>query len=366
MQNTNPLSNGADHNHLFSLAELSDQIVFSFDPETQTFLYLNPAANRIFQISDTNNQSNQVLEKIHPEDAGYLAIIYKKFLKKGGQTDAEFRIMLPDKPERWISVFACLLNKEKKPVIVGYGQDISHFKEHFKTLNKFASKKNAVLNILSHDLTGPLGSIQLITELLSRKVQSYSDEKEITNMIGWINSITKKSIQLIQEFVKQEFLESAGAALIKRRTNLVEIFKTAVEEYIRSWKEMKLDIRFVHSLDVLYINIDETKFMQVLHNLISNSIKFTPDGGQITITLQDQEKTVLITVQDTGIGIPEKYHAELFEKFTKARRNGLRGEQTVGLGMSVIKTIVEWHKGIIWFESAEDKGTTFYIELVKM
>lgn len=101
---------------------------------------------------------------------GYLSIIYKQFLKNRSNTDAEFRILLPDNVEKWISVFAYFLkDSPQNPVIVGYGQDITHFKEHFKTLNKFASKKNAVLNILSHDLAGPLGSIQTITELLSKK-----------------------------------------------------------------------------------------------------------------------------------------------------------------------------------------------------
>ena len=91
--------------------------------------------------------------------------------------------------------------------------------------------------------------------------------------------------------------------------------------------------------------------MQVINNLISNSIKFTPDGGEITVSLEEKENTVLITVADTGIGIPEKYHDTLFDKFTRARRPGIKGEPSVGLGMSIIKTIVEWHQGTIWFES---------------
>jgi two-component system sensor histidine kinase VicK len=72
---------------------------------------------------------------------------------------------------------------------------------------------------------------------------------------------------------------------------------------------------------------------------------------------------VLITIQDNGIRIPAHLQEGLFEKFTKARRPGLRGEESVGLGMSIIKTIVEWHQGKIYFESEENKGSTFYIEL---
>jgi two-component system sensor histidine kinase VicK len=111
--------------------------------------------------------------------------------------------------------------------------------------------------------------------------------------------------------------------------------------------------------------LDDNKFMQVINNLISNAIKFTPDGGEITVALEEKEESVLIKVADTGIGFLEKYHATLFEKFTQTRRTGIKGEPSVGLGMSIVKTIVEWHQGKIWFESQEDKGTTFYIELPK-
>ena len=103
----------------------------------------------------------------------------------------------------------------------------------------------------------------------------------------------------------------------------------------------------------------------MINNLISNAIKFTPDGGHITLSIEDQQDVVLFTVADTGVGIPAKFHDTLFSKFTKARRAGLKGEPSIGLGMSIIKTIVNWHEGKIWFESEEKKGTTFYIELPK-
>lgn len=109
------------------------------------------------------------------------------------------------------------------------------------------------------------------------------------------------------------------------------------------------------------------KFIQVITNLVSNAIKFTQDDGTISIHVEDKEDTgtLLITIEDNGIGIPDKYHASLFDKFTKARRPGLRKEPTIGLGMSIIKTIIEWHNGKIWFESEENKGTTFYLEIPK-
>ena len=105
--------------------------------------------------------------------------------------------------------------------------------------------------------------------------------------------------------------------------------------------------------------------MQVLTNLISNALKFTPDMGNISITLTDQDKDILITVRDTGVGIPKDLQPYLFEKFTRAGRPGIKGEPSIGLGMSITKTIIDWHNGQIWFESEENKGTTFYIKIPK-
>lgn len=99
--------------------------------------------------------------------------------------------------------------------------------------------------------------------------------------------------------------------------------------------------------------------------MISNAIKFASDGGEITLRIEEQEEHVLFTVEDNGVGIPAHLQEGLFEKFPKARRPGLKGEPSTGLGMSIIKTIVEWHNGRIWFESEENKGAIFYIELPK-
>ncbi|WP_091152513.1 sensor histidine kinase [Mucilaginibacter pineti] len=78
-----------------------------------------------------------------------------------------------------------------------------------------------------------------------------------------------------------------------------------------------------------------------------------------------RKKHIIVIVADTGIGIPAQYCQTLFEKFSEARRTGLRGEHSTGLGMSIIKTIVEWHDGQVWFESEEHTGTTFYISVPK-
>jgi two-component system sensor histidine kinase VicK len=99
-----------------------------------------------------------------------------------------------------------------------------------------------------------------------------------------------------------------------------------------------------------------------LENLISNAVKFTHAGGEVRISLKNKAQKVLMQVSDTGIGIPSKWQKNIFDKFTKANRKGTQGETTTGLGLYIVKQIVDLHKGKIWVESEENKGTSFFIE----
>ncbi|GAA4425861.1 hypothetical protein GCM10023188_07280 [Pontibacter saemangeumensis] len=115
----------------------------------------------------------------------------------------------------------------------------------------------------------------------------------------------------------------------------------------------------------IFLNVDAMKILQVMNNLVSNAIKFTQDNGYITVSVEEEEAHVLLTVADNGIGIPANVQPYLFDRFTVARRAGLRGEKTTGLGMSIIKTIVELHNEEITFESEEGVGTSSYIKIPK-
>lgn len=100
-----------------------------------------------------------------------------------------------------------------------------------------------------------------------------------------------------------------------------------------------------------------------MDNLVSNALKFTPAGGQITVGLREVSGRAVLTVQDTGIGIPEALQAGLFEKFSAACRAGVGGEASTGLGLFITKQIVQLHRGKLWMESREGAGTTFFVEL---
>jgi two-component system sensor histidine kinase VicK len=109
--------------------------------------------------------------------------------------------------------------------------------------------------------------------------------------------------------------------------------------------------------------INRSKFIRVLDNLFSNALKFTGNRGEIKIILSDKDGSANIAMSDSGIGIPDELHSEIFKKYSKAKRYGIQNEKCTGLGLYIVKKIINLHKGKVWFSSEKNKGTTFYIEL---
>lgn len=345
---------------LFELAAHDSRIYCAFNITKNEYVYANEAFLVFFDLKPEEITPRFLFGKVHPEDQNYLRSVFESMKPGNFRELVEFRFKIHEK-QYFLRLSMLLTDCDDGGVVTGYIDDITSFKESLSTLEALSNKKNAVLNILSHDLAGPLGSIANYSFLLSKKADP-ADQLTL-KMISSIESISKRCIKLIQEFIKLEFMESAGVDLVKARRDLVKTIGDFMIDYGEHQQELKKTIRFNHKEDQVFAEIDDNKLMQVINNLISNALKFTPDDGEIEVNLYKIDQTVRIEVRDSGIGIPKEFHAHLFDKFNKARRTGIKGEASVGLGMSIIKTIVDWHKGRIWLESEEGKGTTFYIEI---
>lgn len=347
-------------------AQRTDKVYFVFDLDSNHFLYLNPAFEQLWEssIQDVSSNPESLLDKVHANDKEYLINIFHELLNGDEKKEVEFRIVLSDDSFKWVLINPFLIKETGKEVILGLAKDNSDMKEKDDNLQSFAAKKDSIMEILSHDLAGPLTNIKGIAAVLAEKIKG-QEHPELDKLVNMIEETSERSIRLIREFVKVEFLDSEQSELVKERVDIVAKMKEVISQYEQSEHDIQKVFHFNISDDPILVRLDVYKFTQIINNLVSNAIKFTKDDGEITITLEDRQEKIFVSVADNGIGIPEKFHDTLFDKFTKARRQGLKGEPSTGLGMSIIKTIVEWHGGKIWFESKENEGTTFYIELPK-
>ncbi len=342
----------------------SDSVVFAYAINENRFIYLNAGFENLWNMKRDLINPNNLIDTIDKEDQEYLIQGYREILQGKEKSELEFRLN-SNGQTRWMKTTIHLVKDEVKgSVLVGFSEDITHWKENEAKTQKYAAKKDSVLEILSHDLANPLNSIQGLSSLILEELKGH-DLPEVNKLIELIKKTSERSVMMIREFVKQEFLESKNAMFAKERVDLVKKMKEIIDQYQESEKEISKTFLLKTNQDSIFIHIDAYKFSQIINNLISNSIKFTNDDGHIELILEEKKDMVLITLADNGIGIPEKYHADLFDKFTPARRRGLKGEPSTGLGMSIIKTIVEWHGGEIWFESEEGKGTIFYMLIPK-
>jgi two-component system sensor histidine kinase VicK len=322
---------------------------------------MNPTCLVFFGLNNQNIDSSLLLEMIHHEDQTHISNNISKCISGGNVADIECRVKRGAN-QRWLRITPFLSNEEDHNFLVVQAEDITTVKANTEVLNNHNNKKNSILNILAHDLAGPLGGIQNYASLLERETKGL-DNPRLVKLIGSIERLSKSGIHLIHTFLDQEFLESASTRLVKKRVDLLEKIKIALATYWDNQNEIDIKLVVNANAEKIYVEIDEDKFLQVINNLVSNALKFTHPSGVININIEEKRETVLISVSDTGIGIPKAFHDTLFEKFTNARRSGLKGEMSTGLGMSIIKTIVEWHDGRIWFDSEENIGTTFFIEI---
>jgi len=354
-----------DYPQLFrSFLQQSSTVYFAYSVEEQRVVYVSPAYEQVFGGSAdlAGEQVPLLLTRVHPEDRQLLQQHWQRALAGEHVQGVEVRMTPPAGGEQWL----CLsMSREQLPdgtvYLSGTVGDITQAKQASLNAQKFNTKKDATLEILSHDLAAPLILLQQLTNHVQAEFTTAGES--VHHLLQLMEHTCQQGVGLIRDFVDNEFMESANVELKRERADLVAWLRVALHEYEQLQWHTHLQFTFAADEQPLYVNFDINKFQQVINNLISNAIKFTPDGGSICVSVARRGMQALVTVADTGVGIPKPMQPLLFDKFTKARRPGLRGEKTNGLGMSMIQTIVALHQGHIWFESTEGEGTTFRIEL---
>jgi len=352
---------------LVALADRSPLLFFSYRPADGRVLYVSPAYAHILggHVAHVNDELPAWLAAVHPDDHVYLRERLAYAAAGGTIQGVQVRLHHPDGRLRYLCLTTVgFTSPEAGPetLLNGHFEDITRTHAVLENAQRYQAKKDSMLEILSHDLASPLVLVEQMADYLVEKVEPL-DDPELNRLIASMRQACQEGVTLIRDFVDQEFLDSANVDLVRVRLDLVTSLRQVLDNYQQRQHAAGHSFSYEASHPSIYADIDENKFLQVINNLLGNSLKFTPDGGQLRVTVSQHPAHILVTVADDGIGIPVALQPGLFERFTRARRPGLRGEKTTGLGMSIIKTIVGLHHGHIWFESQEGHGTTFSIQL---
>lgn len=233
--------------------------------------------------------------------------------------------------------------------------------EDLKSLDKM---KDEFISNVSHELKTPLVSIIGYSELVDdRSLGEINDEQKKA-----MDTVLRNSERLRHSVDSLLFISKVQAGAIEyvfEKVQIAEIIDDAIQDMFLEIKKKHLSLERNVPGDLPLINGDKGKLTSILTSILDNAIKFTPSGGLITVSAIEEDKSMHIMVSDTGIGIKKELMPNLFQRFYQVDASIRRRYGGTGLGLYICKNIVEGHKGKIWIESEEGKGTTVHVTLPK-
>ena len=326
-----------------------------FIPE-DNFVILN-----ILNISSKNSLITKL--SIHDSVYGFIVLTGEKnYLQEDIDTANAISSILSYKiKENELSNVFKIQSKALKQAVEDTHEAYKTIKAQNKKILAADKVKNEFLASVSHELRTPLNAIIGFSDIL--KTQAYGELNE--KQTEYINDIQVSGIQLlgmVNEILDISKLEANAIKIVKR---YFEISRPVIETCnllmpLVKNKNINLSYTIANDIDIF---ADYQKIQQVLYNLLSNAIKYTPENGDIVITITNTAKKVRISVKDSGIGIDKKNHKKVFQKFVQLEDAFHKKETSTGLGLTITKQLVELHKGTIKVESELGKGADFIVTL---
>jgi PAS domain S-box-containing protein len=236
--------------------------------------------------------------------------------------------------------------------------------ERASRLELMNQRKNQFLTMLAHELRSPVSPISNATQLMKLQAKTATVSEEPLQVIERQVSHLKR---LIDDMLEVSRITSGKMKIVKTDVDLVNLIEAVCLDFNPQF--IQLGIKCVTELPSSRISIhaDADRITQVMHNLFNNSLKFTPKGGTITITLSANEESAILQIKDTGIGLAETALVDLFEPFTQAEQSLERSAGGLGLGLSLVKGIIDLHSGTVSASSdGVNRGTTICLTLPLM
>ncbi len=222
--------------------------------------------------------------------------------------------------------------------------------------------KSNFISIVSHELRTPLTSVKAYTETLMDNIVSV-ERSTIKDFLRVMDEESERLIKLVDNILNYSCMETGLLKVEKTSCNINDMIGGALELLQSTFLENRIDCDLWVPKHSVIIDADQELIQQLIQNLFGNAIKFTPPGGKIAVTLEEEAAAVRITVQDTGKGIPEDQLEKIFERFHQVDASDTREFGGSGLGLAICKNIVDWHDGQIWVENVKEAGAKFVVLL---
>jgi signal transduction histidine kinase len=322
-----------------------------------------------YSNDEINNIPGGFYSLIHSEDLTHIKKLHNDFYKNPDSDTfcASYRIIEKDQNVVWIKeeIRTSKNNNKEIDFYHGFILNIGEFKrvEAFMLkqndiLLKLNNSKDKFISILSHDLRAPFTSILGFTEILMNEPNLGENEK--IEYLNYIHESSQNQLQLINYLLDWSRLQTGRIKIEPVRLHVQTLVCNCVSSLTGNAIRKNIEIK-MNVMDNLFIQADERLISQVITNLISNAIKFSPELKTVQVKAQifNDEKIEFI-IKDEGIGIADSFKEKLFKVEKMFSTEGTKGEKGTGLGLSLVKEIVEKHKGDIWFYTEIGQGSEFH------
>jgi PAS domain S-box-containing protein len=351
------------------LAENAQDIIYRYRVfPTRGFEYVSPASILVLGYTPEEHyvNPNLILDRTHPDDKPILVSLFQS--DDPPKEPLILRWRRRDGSEIWIEQRNAFVYDDNGRLIAieGISRDISERKrieeelrgalEKEKELNEL---KTRFVSMVSHDFRTPLAVIQTSTDTLQR-YDAQLDEKQKSKRFEKIKSQIQRMVALLNDVLTISRADAGAMPFMPATLNLDLFCREIIEEFVNT-PDMKHSLIYACTNEKLEADVDEKLLHQAVVNLLTNAFKYSPEGSKVFFNLQFEGSTALLSVRDSGIGIPEADQKRLFETFHRAANVG--SIEGTGLGLAIVKRAVEIHGGTVTFESVMDKGTTFTIHI---
>ncbi|MEP7038788.1 MAG: ATP-binding protein, partial [Acidobacteriota bacterium] len=340
--------------------------------------YSTPKCNELFEFSANDVITLESFKKIvHPEDLSKVETALSESQTHGREYNVEYRVIYSDKNVHWIKARGnTYLDDEGNPkIMMGVVRKVTDKKLANEELSKvYAREKKArdeaeeanrakdfFLAVVSHELRSPLNAILGWSKILLTKEV---DDKTRLSALETIEKSARSQAKLIDDLIDSARISSGKLKLELRPSNLYEVLKTVYNSQQPAAESKNINLEFSADSENIQVYGDAFRLQQIFTNLLSNAMKFTREGGNIKIAAQSDTNSVKITVGDDGQGIDPNVLPDIFRQFRQDDERQSLDRSGLGLGLSIVKILVEKHRGNITAESAGvGKGSTFTVVL---
>ncbi|WP_287130223.1 ATP-binding protein [Candidatus Cyanaurora vandensis] len=338
-------------------------------PDNRQLFYVSPLYEEMWgRVYRNREHPKVVLEALHPEDRVRVMAFFTQPITQA--VEVEYRIVRPDQQVRWIRDRCFPVRNTYGQIfrVAGVSEDITERKEmeealreQARFLTEVSRTKDEFIATLSHELRTPLTAILGFSQLL---LQGRLNEQGRQRAVETIERNARAQNQLVEDLLDVSRIVSGKLRLELQTLNLLPVINSALETLLPQAEAKKQTLVAHLEPGVGTIQGDASRLQQVLWNLLNNAIKFTPLGGKITLTLTQQADWAVLAVTDTGQGIAPEFLPQVFDRFRQADSTSTRMYGGLGLGLAIVRHLVELHNGTIAASSPGlGQGATFTLRL---